>query len=103
MLSLMLNLVARAPGHAMLVRAADVTSGLDTVLARRRVRLESPTLVAGPGKIGQALKLDLSFNHHDVCARGGLELHRATTAVDILTGPRVGPAEACDNFPSARG
>lgn len=86
----MLNLVAGAEGRglAVLVRSAEVVEGLEVVLARRRAAA-SPALVAGPGKLAQALALDLSFNHHDVCAPGGLEV-RAGPRVDVVAGPRVG-------------
>lgn len=87
---MMLNLVAGAEGLglAVLVRSAEVVEGLDVVLARRRAAA-SPALVAGPGKVAQALALDLSFNHHDVCSAGGLEA-REGTPVNVLAGPRVG-------------
>jgi DNA-3-methyladenine glycosylase len=88
----MLNLVTggRGEGQAILVRSCDVLAGLDTVIARRK-RVLSADLVAGPGKVGQALALDATWNRHDVCSPGGLELHAGMlTSPDLLVGPRVG-------------
>jgi DNA-3-methyladenine glycosylase len=87
----MLNLVTgRGDGQAVLLRACEVLEGLPLVLARRRSHA-GPGLVAGPGKVAQALALDASFNHHDVCAAGGLEAHAALTArTRVALGARVG-------------
>jgi DNA-3-methyladenine glycosylase len=88
----MLNLVTggRGEGQAILVRSCDVLAGFDTVIARRK-RALSVDLVAGPGKVGQALALDATWNRHDVCSPGGLEVHAGTLASpELLVGPRVG-------------
>jgi DNA-3-methyladenine glycosylase len=92
----MLNLVTgRGDGQAVLIRACSVVDGGDVVRARRRVsRALSPkqreALVAGPGKVAQALALDATFNFHDVCAPGGLEAHAREGRVRVATGARVG-------------
>jgi DNA-3-methyladenine glycosylase len=87
---MMLNLVAGEEGRglAVLVRSGDVLQGMDQVLARRRAA-PGPALIAGPGKLAEALALDLSFNAHDVCVPGGLEV-RAGPRHDVVVGPRVG-------------
>lgn len=76
------------PGCAVLVRALEPTAGLERMRARRR--LDDPRLLcAGPGRLTQALGLDLS---HD-----GLDLRRAPFALTfpaeapaLIVGPRVG-------------
>jgi DNA-3-methyladenine glycosylase len=88
----MLNLVTggQGEGEAILVRSCDVVDGLDTVVARRK-RAPSADFLAGPGKVAQALGLDASWNRHDVCSRGGLELHAGVLEKPaLLVGPRVG-------------
>lgn len=93
-LHMMLNLVAgerEGEGHAILLRGAEVLAGLETVLARRQASDATPSLLAGPGKLAQGLALDLDFNHHDVCARGGLELRvDDQSGARVLAGRRVG-------------
>lgn len=101
----MLNVVAgerEGEGHAILVRGGELITGLDTVLARRRARSSTPSLLAGPGKLAQGLGLDLRFSHHDLCSAGGLELHRALDPVAVMVGPRVGIDFAAPRDRSAR-
>lgn len=88
----MLNIVAGPPDHcaAVLVRAAEVVAGLDTVLARRRAGRLAPGLLAGPGKVAQALGLSGDANHHPLFRNGGLELREGDPPGSILRGPRVG-------------
>lgn len=89
----MLNIVTggRGEGQAILVRSCEVVDGLDVVVARRK-RAPAPALVAGPGKVAQALALDATWNRHDLCAPGGLALHAAADDATpmLLVGPRVG-------------
>ena len=93
----MLNLVTdrEGVGAAVLIRSAEIVSGHELVHARRKVGtpltpLAQARLVAGPGKVGQALGLDRRFDHHPVIARGPLELHLATARPVLSSGPRVG-------------
>lgn len=93
-----LNLVCREPGHGagVLIRALAPTEGLELMRARRgldNVRL----LCAGPGRLGQALGIDRSFN--------GLRLDAPPLALiapepprdfAVLTGPRIGISKAVD-------
>ncbi len=87
----MLNLVTGGDGdpRAVLVRSAEVVDGLDVVVARRGRKADAQ-LVAGPGKVAQALALDGGYNHHDLCAAGGLELRLDRPAARVLSGRRVG-------------
>lgn len=72
-----LNLVCET-GSAVLLRALEPSAGLETMRARRG--LDAPRLLcAGPGRLAQALGIDLS---HD-----GLPLDRAPFALEPPRGP----------------
>ena len=88
----MLNIVTGAQGHcgAILVRACEPVAGLDTVLARRRMPRVAPPLLAGPGRVAQALGLDLGFSGHALFEAGGLELRAGRRPERVLAGPRIG-------------
>lgn len=82
-----LNFVCR-PGSAILIRALEPTMGLDR-MAERRGAMAEKNLCSGPGKLAQALGIDL---RHD-----GLPLDAAPFALlpaevthEIATGPRIG-------------
>ncbi len=88
----LLNLVTgpEGQGAAVLIRSAEVVAGQDLVRARRRGSLD----LRGPGKVAEALGLDLAFNHHRLFEPGGLELRGSLPAQPVLAGPRVGIAYA---------
>lgn len=91
-----MNLVCREAGHGagVLLRAIEPTEGLERMRARRGlddVRL----LCAGPGRLGQALGIDRSFN--------GMRLGEPPFALlpaeprleaKVVTGPRIGISKA---------
>jgi DNA-3-methyladenine glycosylase len=93
-----LNMVCREAGHGagVLIRALQPTDGLERMRERRGlddVRL----LCAGPGRLGQALGIDRSFN--------GLRLDRPPFALlpaepgqegVVVAGPRVGISKAVE-------
>ncbi|HEY8379060.1 MAG TPA: DNA-3-methyladenine glycosylase [Nannocystis sp.] len=87
----MLNLTTGAEGEgaAVLIRAAEPVTGLSEI-QRRRGGKSGPVLLTGPGKIGAALGLDTSWNHHPVHEPGGLEVLDAPPVTQVLAGPRVG-------------
>ncbi len=87
----LLNLVTGADGEsaAVLVRACEPVTGLERIRARRGQR-QGPELLTGPGKVGAALGLDTSWNHHALFEAGGLELRQGDPPARILCGPRVG-------------
>jgi DNA-3-methyladenine glycosylase len=87
----MLNLVTGAAGQAaaVLIRSCEPVAGLEQVRLLRG-GLAGPRLLTGPGKVAQALAVDLSFTRHPLYRRGGLELLEGTPAGTILRGPRVG-------------
>lgn len=87
----MLNVVTgdERVGAAVLIRACAPVAGLDIVRARRGGR-EGPTLLAGPGRVGQALALDPSWSHHPLFEPGGLTLRRGRPPEAVVAGARVG-------------
>ena len=87
----MLNLVTGRDGEAgaVLVRAAEPVAGLETLRARRP-GIDGPALLAGPGRLGAALALDLDLNRERLFRRGGLEVRRGTPPDAIRSGPRIG-------------
>ena len=93
----MLNVVTGPAGlaEAVLIRSCEPVAGLDTVLARRG-GVKGPALLTGPGKVAQALGVDLGFTGHLLYEPGGLELLAGTPAEGVLRGPRVGVDFASD-------
>ena len=87
----MLNLVTGADGQAqaVLVRACEPVEGLSIVQERRGDKI-GPVLLAGPGKVGQALALDTSWSGHPVYRPGGLVVRAGDAPTAIAVGPRVG-------------
>lgn len=88
----MLNVVTGESGSAaaVLIRAAEPLEGLEQVLVRRRALRPSRGLLAGPGKVAQALAIDRDFDGHPLFRAGGLELRWGTPPAGILASPRVG-------------
>lgn len=88
----MLNIVTgpAGEGSAVLIRACEPVSGLELIRERRGMTQAKPALLDGPGKVAQALGVDLSFNSHPLFGGGGLELRRGLPPSAILRGPRVG-------------
>ena len=75
---------------AVLVRAIEPTDGLDEILRRRNQKVSKPNVSNGPGKVGQALGLDLA---HDQLSLGGAEVwieDRGEAPAEIFSGKRIG-------------
>jgi len=86
----MLNVVAGTqPGSAILIRACEPVAGL-ALIRRRRGGLEGPGLLAGPGRVGQALDLSTRFSGEPLFAAGALRLQVGQPPVRIAVGRRVG-------------
>lgn len=87
----LLNLVTdqEDQGAAVLVRACEPVAGLDTIRARRG-NLTGAALLTGPGKVGAALGVDVSWSGHPLFAEGGLTLRDGPAPRALLRGPRVG-------------
>ena len=88
----MLNIVTGPAGEgaAILIRACELVAGAEPVQARRGLTQEGPMLLNGPGKVAQALGIDLAFNGHPLYEAGGLELREGQAPAAILQGPRIG-------------
>lgn len=82
--------VAEIP-HAILVRAIYPTIGIEEVLKRRGVK-PSPTLCIGPGKVSQALGIDLLHNNLSLNGKAIWIQDDGVTInpKDIHIGPRIG-------------
>ncbi|MBK8205942.1 MAG: DNA-3-methyladenine glycosylase [Planctomycetes bacterium] len=90
----MLNVVTgNGDGAAVLIRSCEVVRGL-ALVRRRRKAAAGPMLVAGPGKVGQALALSTQLSGHALFSPGGLELHEGTPVSSIRSGARIGIAYA---------
>jgi len=87
----MLNVVTGADGEAqaVLIRACEPVEGLEMIRTRRGGKT-GPALLAGPGKVGQALDLDPSWSHHALDASGGLTLCAGSAPEAMAVGPRIG-------------
>lgn len=77
--------------HAILIRAIYPTKGLDEIVKRRGAKL-SNTLCVGPGKVSQALGIDLLHNNLSLT---GKEIWLQDDEIkvnkrDINVGPRIG-------------
>lgn len=88
----MLNVGADAEGKgsAILIRACEPVTGLPVIKRRRRQNTEGLALLAGPGKVAQALGLDGSFSGRALFEPGGLELRTGEAPARMLAGPRIG-------------
>lgn len=86
----MVNIVAgNHDGQAVLIRSCEPIKGL-VEIEKRRGNKKGPVLLTGPGKIGQVLAVDQSFNHHPLYRKGGISLHNAPEVKEILRAKRVG-------------
>lgn len=47
-------------------------------------------LLTGPGKVGQALGLDVTFSGRPLYRRGGLEVREGARPAEIAVGSRIG-------------
>lgn len=90
--SMMLNVSAGADGvgTGVLIRALEPLSGL-ALMERNRGLSKLRDLTRGPGRLAQALAIDLRLDGHDLCRRGPLWLGRDDFQVtEIGTSVRIG-------------
>ncbi len=94
----MLNAVCEPEGvgAAVLIRALAPVAGLDRMRARRGVRDELE-LCSGPGKLTQALGIELSENGSDLL-EGPIVIraHSEAVGAEVLSAPRVGITKAAE-------
>ncbi len=96
----LLNAVAEPDGQAaaVLIRALRPTVGLDAMRGRRG-RLDEEELCSGPGKLTEALGVELADNGVSLSAPPFAVLPRAGewAEVEVAVGPRVGISKATEN------
>jgi DNA-3-methyladenine glycosylase len=92
----LLNAVAEPEGDAaaVLIRALEPTHGIELMRARRGAKPDTD-LCSGPGKLTEALGIDLSDNEADL-TREPFQLTPPAKRPEIVTGPRIGITKAVD-------
>lgn len=87
----LLNVVCESPGvaGAVLLRAAEPLAGHD-VLAARRSRRSGVELTNGPGKLGQALGTDLTWDGLDLVKDTRLGLWPGAPPAEVAASGRIG-------------
>jgi DNA-3-methyladenine glycosylase len=93
----LLNVVAEPEGEAaaVLIRALEPTTGLETMRARRGDRPDGE-LCSGPGKLTEALGIGLERNGADLSRDPFLLLAPEGPAPEVVTGPRIGITKAVE-------
>jgi DNA-3-methyladenine glycosylase len=84
-------------GAAVLIRALQPVAGIEAMRARRRLR-DIRALCSGPGKLTQALGVELRHNDTDL-VHGPVRIHaRAPAAHElaVLAAPRIGITKAVE-------
>jgi DNA-3-methyladenine glycosylase len=94
----LLNAVAEPEGEAaaVLIRALEPTHGLERMRARRGDKPDTE-LCSGPGKLTEALGIDLTDNEADLGREPFLLAPPAGPPPEIVTGPRIGITKAVEN------
>jgi len=95
----LLNAVAEPDGSAaaVLIRALEPTEGVGRMRERRGGRPDED-LCSGPGKLTEALAIDLSLNGRELTREPFRILPRSVgwRAVEIVAGPRIGITKAVE-------
>jgi DNA-3-methyladenine glycosylase len=93
----LLNAVAEPAGSAaaVLIRALEPTHEIERMRERRRVKCDRD-LCNGPGKLTEALGIDLSDNERDLSREPFLITPPDAEHPDVVTGPRIGITKAVD-------
>lgn len=84
-------------GAAVLIRALEPLDGVELMRARRGVQ-QLEQLCSGPGKLTQALAIELDCNDTDLSA-GPVAIHERPAAwrqIELVTGPRIGITKAVE-------
>lgn len=80
-------------GSGVLIRAVEPLDGIDLIEEHRQ--MSGVKVTNGPGKICQALAIDLSLSGHDLAESPVRLIERPALASDkITTGPRIGISKA---------
>ena len=99
--AMMLNVSSETEGvgAGVLVRAAEPIEGIE-LMQRYRGTTRLTDLARGPGRLAQALAIDLTKNGVDLCARGSLSLAAPMdkpARSRIGTSVRIGLTKAADS------
>lgn len=94
----LLNAVAEPEGEAaaVLIRALEPTDRIELMRERRGVKSDLD-LCSGPGKLTEALGIDLSDNERDLSQEPFLIAAPRSEPPEIVTGPRIGITKAVEN------
>jgi DNA-3-methyladenine glycosylase len=95
----LLNAVTEAPGvgAAVLIRALEPTEGIDLMRARRNGIEKFEELCNGPGKLTQALGIDLDLNATPLTGgQGPIVVEPRIHEPEIVAGERIGITKAAD-------
>ena len=93
----LLNAVAEPEGEAaaVLIRALEPTHGVEEMRARRGGKPDAD-LCSGPGKLTEALGVDLGDNEADLCQDPFLMTAPAGDPPQVVASPRIGITKAVD-------
>ncbi len=93
----LLNAVAEPEGEAaaVLIRALEPTHGLEAMRERRGERPDHE-LCSGPGKLTEALGIDLGDNERDLSREPFLLTPPVGSRPEIVAGPRIGITKAVE-------
>lgn len=92
---LCLNFVGRA-GEAVLIRALQPLADVATMAARRNLPDQAAHIASGPGRLGQALGIDLGDNGKRI-GPAEFRLFAPTESIaGLMSGPRIGLTKAVD-------
>ena len=85
------NFVTQPKGipEAVLIRALEPLDGIDTMM-RNRNRTTEKDLCSGPGKLTQALGIDLGLNGEDLLSDHICVIDDITEPGEIIARPRIG-------------
>ena len=95
----LLNAVAEPEGEAaaVLIRALEPTQGVEEMRARRGGNKADTELCSGPGKLTEALGIDLADNERDLAREPFLITAPPGEPPEIVTGPRIGITKATEH------
>ncbi len=82
------------PGSAVLIRAIEPQSGIETMQERRQ-SAQLKLLCSGPGRLSQALGVDISLNGLPL-GRPPFSLDLPATPLPVATGTRIGITRAAE-------
>lgn len=93
----LLNAVAEPEGEAaaVLIRALEPTHGLERMRERRGDKPEAE-LCSGPGKLTEALGIDLTDNEADLGREPFFLTSPSGPPPEVVTGPRIGITKAVE-------